>query len=249
MTKITLLGTGTSTGVPHIGCKCEVCISTDSRDKRLRSSVLIETSDLNLLIDAGPDLRQQLLLHPVDSLSAVLITHEHYDHVGGLDDLRAFGDIDIYGEKNVLEAIRRNMPYCFNNNPYPGIPQLTLKEINETPFYINNTRIQPIRVLHGKLPILGFRIGKMAYLTDVKHLPESELEKLQDLDILILSALRQAPHFAHENLEEAIEKAGMIHAAETWFTHFSHDLGKHAQVSLQLPEGMKLAFDGLTLSL
>lgn len=249
MTTITLLGTGTSTGVPHIGCKCDVCRSTDPRDKRLRSSVLIETTDLNLLIDAGPDLRQQLLQHPVDSLSGVLLTHEHYDHVGGLDDLRAFGDVNIYGEKNVLEAIRRNMPYCFNGNPYPGVPQLSLMEIDDTPFHINNTLIQPIRVYHGKLPILGYRIGKMAYLTDVKYLPESELEKLQGLDILIISALRQAPHFAHMNLDEAIEKAGMIHAAKTWFTHFSHDLGKHAQVSLELPDNLELAFDGLTLSL
>jgi phosphoribosyl 1,2-cyclic phosphate phosphodiesterase len=178
MNNITFLGTGTSTGVPQLGCKCEVCTSNDSRDKRLRCSVLITYNDKNILIDAGPDLRQQFITNNITALDAILLTHEHYDHVGGLDDLRPLGKTNIYAEKNVLHAIQRNMPYCFGKNRYPGVPDLDLHEINESEFEIDGVKILPIRALHARLHILGFRIGDLAYLSDVKTFPEDQFQKL-----------------------------------------------------------------------
>ena len=170
MKRITFLGTGTSTGIPLIGCNCDTCCSHDQKDKRLRASALIETDDITLLIDAGPDLRQQLLRHPVQHIDGILITHEHYDHIGGLDDVRPFGDVPVFAEVNVLNSIQRNMPYCFTENRYPGVPRLRLQTISTEPFQIDKTLIQPLRALHARLPVLGFRIGNMAYLTDVKSL-------------------------------------------------------------------------------
>ena len=243
------LGTGTSTGVPQIGCKCKTCISDDNKDKRLRASVIITEGNTKLLIDCGPDLRQQLLTNNVDSISAILLTHEHYDHVGGLDDVRPLGNTELYAEKKVLSVIKRNMPYCFVDIKYPGVPSINLHEINENDFFIDSLRIQPIRIMHAKLPILGFRVGKVAYLTDIKTISESSIEKLQGLEILVMNALRINSHIAHLNLEEALEIAGKIGAHKTYFTHMSHDMGLHEEVNKSLPENIQLAYDGLQIDI
>jgi len=227
------LGTGTSTGVPQIGCKCNICRSADSKDKRLRASVMITEGDTKLLIDCGPDLRQQLLINDIDAISAVLLTHEHYDHVGGIDDVRPLGDTQLYAEKRVLSVIQRNMPYCFAEVKYPGIPIIHLHEINENDFFIEGIRIQPIRIMHAKLPILGYRIGKVAYLTDIKTIDNHSIGN----------------HISHLSLAEAIEIAGKIGARKTYFTHMSHDMGLHEEVNNLLPTDIQLAYDGLQLSI
>ena len=245
--KITFLGTGTSTGIPQIGCRCETCISSDIKDKRLRASLLIESNGTNLMIDCGPDLRAQLMPLQLSHIDGILISHEHYDHVGGLDDIRPMGKVVVYGENHVLHTIRRNMPYCFNDNKYPGVPRIHLQEINQDEFYIDDVKIQPIRVMHAKLPILGYRIGNMAYLTDVKTIPEASFSILEGLDILIISSLRHQEHFSHANLKESLAYAERINAKKTYFSHMSHDMGKHAEVSSILPENVYLAYDGLSL--
>lgn len=246
---ILFLGTGTSTGVPQIGCKCETCSSTDVKDKRLRASVLITEGDSQILIDAGPDLRRQLLANQISRLSAILLTHEHYDHVGGLDDVRPLGESEVYAEKRVLGVIQRNMPYCFAEKIYPGVPTIHLHEIDENEFYINNIKIQTIRVMHANLPILGFRIGKFAYLTDVKTIDEKSIELLKDLDVLVLNALRPAQHISHLSLSEALVIAAKVGARKTYFTHMNHHMGLHETVNKLLPENIQLAHDGLKLSL
>jgi len=246
---LVFLGSGTSTGVPQIGCKCNTCMSADSKDKRLRASVLITEGNNRILIDCGPDLRQQLLKNNVDSLTVILLTHDHYDHVGGLDDVRPLGETQLYAEKRVLSVIRRNMPYCFVDEKYPGVPLIQLHEITENDFFIGDLMIQPIRVMHAKLPILGFRIGKVAYLTDIKTLEDRSIERLQGLDILVMSALRINKHISHLSLEEALEIAAKIGAHKTYFTHMSHDMGLHEVINKQLPPNIQLAYDGLKLSI
>jgi len=245
--KLTFLGTGTSTGIPQIACKCSVCKSADTRDKRLRASVLVDTGNQHVLIDCGPDFRQQMITHQVEQLTAVLITHEHYDHIGGLDDVRPFGDVAIYAEKRVNENIRSVMPYCFKEKLYPGVPKITLNTIDENAFNIEQLKIQPVRIFHAKLPILGFRIEKMAYLTDVKTIPDESFEQLRDLDVLILNALRVQSHISHITINEAIALAQKIGARKTYFTHFSHDAGKHAELEYALPENIFLAYDNLQI--
>ncbi len=246
--QLLFLGTGTSTGIPQIGCKCKVCTSTDKKDKRLRSSVLITEGDIKILIDCGPDLRQQLLENNVSGLTGILISHEHYDHIGGLDDVRPLGNAEVYAETRVLESIKRTMPYCFAENKYPGVPLINLHDIDENEFFIENIKIKPIRIMHARLPILGFRIGNAAYLTDVKTIEDESVGLLQGLDVLIVNALRVNKHIAHLSLQEAIDLAEKIGAKETYFTHMSHDMGLHQEVNLLLPEHIQLAFDGLELN-
>lgn len=249
--KITFLGTGTSTGVPEIGCSCEVCTSPDKRDGRLRTSVLVEVEGKRLLLDCGPDFRWQMIQNKTYRLDAVLISHEHYDHVGGLDDLRPFcreGGISVFAEDYVVEAIQTRIPYVFRQHKYPGVPNLELHKISTEPFVAAGVPVAPIRVMHGKLPIMGYRIGNMAYLTDVKYLPEEEYAKLEGLELLILTALRTGSHPTHQSLDEALDMVGRIRPKETYLIHMSHRIGLHAEVEKSLPPHIHLSYDGLTVT-
>lgn len=242
------LGTGTSTGIPQIGCKCTTCVSIDRKDKRLRASVLVSDGRSSILIDCGPDIRQQFLTHSINHISAILLTHEHYDHLGGLDDVRPLGSMKVYAERPVLSAIERNMYYCFEKNKYPGVPRIQLYEIAFESFRIDEMEIQPIRVMHAKLPILGYKINKLAYLTDVKSINDENIEKLQGLEILVINALRIKEHIAHLALSEALEIARKIGAKKTYFTHMSHDMGLHEEATLLLPPNVFFAYDGLSIN-
>jgi len=245
--KIKFLGTGTSTGVPEIGCKCDVCTSKDKKDRRLRASVLVSVTGIRLLIDCGPDFRQQLLPEPFLPIDGVLLTHEHYDHVGGLDDLRPFGkfgDVNIYSNRITLEAIRRRMPYSFSDHRYPGVPSFTLHEVDK-PFLIKDTEIIPINLMHFQLPIFGYRIENFAYLTDVKSIPESEYAKLDNLEVLVIDALRKQEHIAHFTLEDALNAIKRIKPKRAYLTHISHQMGLHEEVQETLPENVFLSYDGL----
>jgi phosphoribosyl 1,2-cyclic phosphate phosphodiesterase len=252
--KITFLGTGTSQGVPVIGCQCEICQSKDSRDKRLRSSVMIENEGQVFVIDTGPDFREQMLREKVKTLDAVIYTHEHRDHVAGLDDIRGFNfvmgkAIDVYADNNVESAIRKMYPYIFSEIKYPGIPEIILHNIDGKPFNIGETHFIPLKVMHHKLPIWGFRIGGFSYVTDANFIPLEEKEKIKGSDILVLNALRREKHISHFTLEEAISVARELEVKEVYFTHISHQLGKHADVEKELPKGMHLAYDQLKLEL
>lgn len=250
---VTFLGTGTSTGVPQLGCNCAVCTSTDPRDKRFRSSILVETSCTSVLIDCGPDFRAQMLrMKHFPHIHAVLLTHEHYDHVGGIDDLRpynAFGTMHIYADQNCARHIRERLPYCFVNHKYPGIPQLALHECQlHKPFEVGDMQILPLKVMHGNLPILGCRIGRLAYLTDIKSLPEEEYSYLNNLDLLIIGALRHEPHATHQSIDEAINMARRIQARQTYLIHMSHHAGSHEALEKSLPNGIHAAYDMLHIS-
>lgn len=249
--KVRFLGTGTSTGVPQIGCRCEVCTSNDTRDKRLRSSIRIEVEEKVILVDCTPDFRQQVMHLPYRKIDGCLFTHEHYDHVGGIDDLRPFsrfGTIDLYMEPILEKAIRERMPYCFTPYGYGGIPDINIKTINaKDVFYIGNIQITPIRVMHHKLPILGFRIGDFAYLTDVKTIPEDEKSKLKGLDTLVVSALRKTEHISHQTLGDALSLTQELGPNRVYFSHISHEMGLHQQVQSELPEDTYLAHDGLEI--
>ena len=252
--KITFLGTGTSQGIPIIACNCEVCQSNDPRDKRLRSSVLIENGEQKLVIDAGPDFRQQTLSVNLKKLDAILLTHEHVDHLFGLDDIRAFNWIqkhptDVYAEKRVQNAIKRVFNYVFARYKYPGIPQMNLHLIENKPFNIGTTKIIPIRGLHYKLPVFGFRIENSAYITDINYLEESEKEKLKGLDVLIVNALRKEEHISHFTLGQALQLIDELKPAKAYLTHLSHQMGLYRQVSNELPPDVFLAYDGLEIIL
>lgn len=249
--KVKFLGTGTSTGNPEIGCRCEVCTSNDKRDRRLRASVLIAVDDKRILIDCGPDFREQILSEEFTKIHGVLITHEHYDHVGGLDDLRPYcklGDIEIYSNRIALDALRSRIPYCFGDHFYPGIPVLRLNEVaSDKPFLIEGVEVLPINIIHYKLPIYGYRIQDFAYLTDVKHIPEEEYDKLKNLEVLVIDALRIKEHLSHENLEQALENIRRIAPQKAYLIHMSHQIGLHAEVQKDLPENVFLSYDGLEL--
>ena len=250
--KITFLGTGTSQGVPVITCNCEVCQSDDHRNNRLRVSILIETADKTIVIDSGPDFRYQMLRAKVKDLDAILFTHEHKDHVAGLDDIRPFNyllhkNIDIFATIGVQEALKREFSYIFSDVKYPGLPQIELHTIDKDPFFIGQTEIIPLAIMHYRLPILGFRIGDFTYITDAKTVSNETIEKVRGTKILIINALQRQPHISHFTLDEAIDFAQKIGAEQTYFTHISHNLGLHEVVEKELPAGMKLAYDGLTL--
>ena len=253
--RITFLGTGTSQGIPIIGSTHPVCMSTDPRDKRLRVSILIEFEGANYVIDCGPDFRQQMLANKVTHLEALLFTHEHADHTAGLDDIRPFffrqGDIPIYAHQRVLDELKKRFEYIFETeNRYPGAPAVEVYEVtNNIPFEINDLHVEPVNVMHGKLQVFGYRFGNFAYLTDVKTIAAEEKEKLRDLDVLVVNALREEPHYSHFNLEEALAFVEEIKPKKTYFTHISHLLGFHAEVEKQLPENVHLAYDGLQLEL
>lgn len=289
--KLTFLGTGTSIGVPAIGCNCEVCLSQEPKDKRLRSSAMLETDGgLRVLIDCGPDFRQQIMRYNrqgktpfFDKIDAVLFTHIHYDHVGGTDDLRPFawfGDVDIYAQKDVIDGLHQTMPYCFKEQLYPGVPHLKLHQISAgRPFTVrrpyestvevfeggatlqgimrdkreqriippalDELEILPIRVMHGNLPILGFRIGKLAYITDMKYMEDEDAQMLQGIETLVINALRfKKEHHSHQLVNDAIEFAHKVGARRTYFIHLTHDIGTHDWANSQLPDGFEFAFDG-----
>ncbi|MBD5213652.1 MAG: MBL fold metallo-hydrolase [Bacteroidales bacterium] len=252
--KLTFLGTGTSTGIPVLGCRCRVCLSTDRRDMRLRCSSLITTDDgRHILIDCGPDIRTQLLANDVRSIDSVLITHSHYDHVGGLDDLRTLSyenPVEIFCTADVAADIRRLMPYCFSGKNYPNIPRLTLTVIKPyVPFQTCGVRFEPLRVRHGQLPIVGYLFGSTAYLTDATEIPAESLDLLSGLDVLIINALRITPNPTHMNLAEALSVIKAVSPRQAYLIHMSHQMGGHAEASLRLPPGVEFAYDNLTITL
>lgn len=249
--KVKFLETGTSTGNPEIGCDCEVCTSKDIRDRRLRASVLLYKNGHRILIDCGPDFRQQILPERFEKIDGVLITHEHYDHIGGLDDLRPFcrfGDVELYGEDFVFDSLIRRMPYCFAENRYPGVPMFNLNTValNKS-FFVEDIEVQPIRLMHYKLPIFGYRIDNFAYLTDLKTIPDEEYDKLRDLDVLVIDALRIKEHMSHENLAEALENIRKIAPKRAYLIHMCHHIGLHEEVQRTLPENVFLSYDGLEI--
>lgn len=252
--RITFFGTGTSFGVPVIGCRCKVCTSADPRDKRLRTSALIEVQGQKLLIDAGTDFRHQMLRSSTSHLDAILLTHNHKDHTGGLDDVRALNflerrSLDIYCEEYVQESLKMEYAYAFDTAKiYPGSPRFVLRTIGpEEPFSINGVQVTPVRAFHGKLPVLGFRIGTVGYLTDANRIPEEEYEKLHGLDVFVINCVSYKPHPSHFGLEEALAVIERVGAKQSFITHLSHSLPPHEQFAASLPEGVMPAYDMLSV--
>ncbi len=248
--KLLFLGTGTSQGVPVIACPCAVCASTDPRDKRLRCSVLLHVDGKNILIDSGPDFRQQMLRADVKQLDAIMFTHGHKDHTAGLDDVRAYNYVlqrpmDIYAEERVQEVLHQEFAYIFADTKYPGVPELNMHTIDEKPFTIGETAIIPVRAMHLNLPVLGFRIGRLAYITDANSIDEAEKGKLRGLECFIINGLRKGPHLSHFNLEQALCLIEELKPERAYITHISHQMGFHRQVQHELPPNVYLAYDGL----
>ena len=250
--KITFLGTGTSQGIPVIACPCDVCVSSDPRDTRLRSSVLLQIGDKNIVIDSGPDFRQQMLRADVKKLDAILFTHGHKDHTAGLDDVRAYNYVmqrptDVYAEQRVQKILRQEFSYVFAEMKYPGVPELNINTINTMPFFIDRLKIIPIRAKHLKLPVLGFRFGRLAYITDANYISKEEKKKLHGLDCFVVNALRKEQHISHFSLKEALDLIDEIKPQQAYVTHISHQMGFHRIVQTELPPNVFLAYDGLEL--
>ena len=252
--KLTFLGTGTSQGIPIIACKCPVCLSSDKRDKRLRTSVFIELDGQNIVIDSGPDFRYQMLRAQVEKLDAILFTHEHKDHTAGLDDVRAFNwvnkkAVDIYAEERVQASLKQEFAYVFAEFRYPGIPQLNLWTVENKAFNINGTEVIPIRAKHFRLPVYGYRIEDLAYITDANYISKEEKEKMQGLKVLVVNALRKEKHLSHFTLSEALALIEELQPEVAYLTHFSHQLGFHEEISKELPENVFMAYDGLQIKI
>ena len=251
MMKVTILGSGTSQGVPVIACDCEVCRSTDKRDKRLRCSAMIEIGDRKIVIDAGPDFRYQMLRAGVKDVRALLLTHEHKDHIGGLDDIRAFnwvkqGKVDVYSNRRTVEAVKRDYAFAFEEVRYPGVPDMDLHVVGEDPFYIDEVEGVPLTVMHNKLPVTAFRIGGFAYITDANYIPEEGMRKLEGVECLVIDALRRERHLSHFSLEEALEVIRRLGVKRAFMTHEGHQMGLTREVERMLPANVRLAYDGLT---
>lgn len=253
--RLTFLGTGTSQGVPVIACHCNVCRSSDERDTRLRTSALLTTdNNSNILFDIGPDFRQQMLHHSVEHLDAILITHAHRDHVGGLDDIRSFNYVqhskmNVYLNNEAKTALLRDYRYIFENHQFPGLPEADLHEVGAEPFLAAGETVMPIRAMHKDLPILGYRIRNFAYITDANYIAPSEMEKLKGVEILVINALRKAKHFSHYSLPEALEVIGQIQPKQSYITHISHEMGLHSEVEKELPNGVHQAYDNLQIDI
>ena len=253
---LTFLGTGTSQGVPVIGCDCAVCCSPDARDRRLRTSAMVEVGTKRFIIDAGPDFREQMLREGVSHITAILLTHKHKDHIGGLDDVRALNFVDypdeihtvhIYGTHDTCDCVRKDYDYAFAENPYRGVPQIELHEFGAEPFEIEGVEIIPIRGEHSRFEVTGFRFGRLAYLTDFKSVAEAELQKLHGVEVLVINALRFEPHDSHLSVNEALAIVERVAPKRAYFTHMSHDIGLHCVANLRLPEGLEFAYDGLKI--
>lgn len=250
MMKVTFLGTGTSTGVPQLLCDCAVCRSDDPRDNRLRTSILVESESTRLLVDCGPDFRQQALRSQLRHIDAVVLTHEHYDHVGGLDDLRPYcppHGMPLYALPRVLNQLKVAMPYSFTEHPYPGVPTYDVHAVEDRMFRIGDLEVQPLTIKHHRLKVLGLRIGPLAYLTDFNAIDPEEVQKLAGVKVLIVDALRVARHLSHNNLEEALSLVTTVRPDRAWLIHMSHEMGQHALVDKTLPDGVHLSWDGLSL--
>ena len=249
--RIEFLGTGTSTGVPQLGCDCEVCASKDPRDNRLRCSALLTVDNRNILIDCTPDFRYQALRSGISHLDALLITHSHYDHTGGIDDLRTYSydkPLPVYAEPNVINDIRNRLPYCFMENPYPGIPRLDVQKIAPMQsFVVDGVEITPLRVMHYNLPIVGFKVRNMAYITDCLTMPEETMQQLQNLDLLVLNALRRTPHISHQTLDDALSLIEQLKPRKAFLTHMSHHMGLHRDIVSLIPSNVEFAYDGLSV--
>lgn len=252
--RVTILGSGTSQGVPVITCECKVCQSTNSKDKRLRTSAMVEWKNKVIVIDAGPDFRQQMLTNHVKKLDAILLTHLHKDHIAGLDDVRAFNfkqkkPMDIFADALTIQQVKNEFPYVFDGTDYPGIPQMNMHLIDDNPFVLDDIEIIPIPVLHYKLPVYGFRIDNFAYITDASYIPESSMQRLQNLEVLIINALRYEKHYSHFNVAEALEIVEKLKPKRAYFTHISHNLGLHEEVEASLPHHVFLAYDTLKIEI
>lgn len=254
--KVTILGSGTSQGIPVIGCDCPVCVSTDKHDKRLRCSAMLEIDGKNIIIDAGPDFRYQMLRAGVKDIRAILLTHEHKDHIGGLDDVRAFNwlkksAVDIYANTRTEDVVHKDFSYAFSEFRYPGVPDMNLHVINEEidSFLIDGIEIEPITVMHYKLPVLGFRIGKFAYITDANFIPLTSMKKLKGIEYLVINALRKESHISHFTLHQAIDIIEQLNVKEAWLTHIGHQMGLTSEISKELPPHVHLAYDMLKIEI
>lgn len=248
------MGTGTSSGVPMIGCDCEVCTSPDKKDKRLRSSILVRSSKTSIVVDTGPDFRYQMLRENIRHLDAVIFTHPHKDHLAGLDDIRAFNfftkqPMQVYADSLTEEAVRRDFYYAFSDTKYPGIPEINMNTITLSPFTVGDIPVVPILVWHFKMPVMGYRFGKFTYITDANRIDDGEKEKIKGSEVLVLNALRKTEHISHFSLAQAIELSQELKPEQTFFTHISHQLGKHAEVEAELPDHIHLAYDRMVVEL